>query len=187
MEGPNGPRVLLVNGSRQEIDHQTGRLNVLTFGQNEIDLADNKAQRPARGCATCRSCRCGELLDPHPPNADATCPKWIAEGHKRLATPLTALSFAFVGAAVGAHRHVPPAWQLSCGRSSPSARWWCCWRSGLTVGTLAARDNALRPVVWLHAVAPGVICGWLLLVRGPTRAAAHAPARDPVSRGRLSG
>ena len=50
-EGPNGPRVLLINGSRQEIDHQTGRLNVLTFGQNEIDLADSQAnadRTPAR-------------------------------------------------------------------------------------------------------------------------------------------
>ena len=26
LEGKNGPRVLLMNGSRQEIDHQTGRL-----------------------------------------------------------------------------------------------------------------------------------------------------------------
>jgi len=32
VEGPTGPRVVLVSGSRQEIDHQTGRLNVLTFG-----------------------------------------------------------------------------------------------------------------------------------------------------------
>ena len=28
------PRVLLMNGSRQEIDRQTGRLNVLTFAEN---------------------------------------------------------------------------------------------------------------------------------------------------------
>ena len=47
-EGPNGPRVLLINGSRQEIDHQTGRLNVLTFGQNEIDLTDNQGTAGAR-------------------------------------------------------------------------------------------------------------------------------------------
>ena len=33
MEGNNGPRVLLMNGSRQEIDHQTGRLNMLTFSR----------------------------------------------------------------------------------------------------------------------------------------------------------
>src|SRR5207248_8988186 len=31
VEGPAGPRVLLSNGSRQEIDRQTGRLNMLTF------------------------------------------------------------------------------------------------------------------------------------------------------------
>src|SRR4030081_2174940 len=31
LEGRSGPRVLLLNGSRQEIDRQTGRLNMLTF------------------------------------------------------------------------------------------------------------------------------------------------------------
>ena len=74
VEGPNGPRVLLVNGSRQEIDHQTGRLNVLTFGQNEIDLADNQAtcrRTPARhdgdvagraaGSASAQSARHAEM------------------------------------------------------------------------------------------------------------------------------
>src|SRR5262249_34988215 len=40
VESPSGPRVLLLSGSREEIDHQTGRLNILTFGQNEIDLSD---------------------------------------------------------------------------------------------------------------------------------------------------
>jgi hypothetical protein len=40
IEGPNGPRVLLVNGNRQELDRQTGRLNVLTFTENAIDLAE---------------------------------------------------------------------------------------------------------------------------------------------------
>ena len=60
-EGPNGPRVLLVNGSRQEIDHQTGRFNVLTFGQNEIDLTDNQGahrRAPARHERRCRSASC---------------------------------------------------------------------------------------------------------------------------------
>ena len=68
-EGPNGPRVLLVNGSRQEIDHQTGRLNVLTFGQNEIDLTDNQGDHrrpPARYVARCRSASC---CNPHLPTA----------------------------------------------------------------------------------------------------------------------
>ena len=33
---------------------------------------------------------------------------------------------------------------------------------GLAMENLAARDNALLPMIWLHAVAPGLICGWLL-------------------------
>ena len=33
---------------------------------------------------------------------------------------------------------------------------------GLAMDNLAARDNTLLPMVWLHAVAPGVICAWLL-------------------------
>ena len=50
VDGANGPRVVLLDGSRQEIDHQSGRLNMLTFKQNEIDLADatkDAAARPA--------------------------------------------------------------------------------------------------------------------------------------------
>src|SRR5579875_3787628 len=39
VNGPNGPRVLLHNGNREEIDRATGRLNVLTFAENTIDLA----------------------------------------------------------------------------------------------------------------------------------------------------
>ena len=33
LSGPNGPRVLLLNGSREEIDKTNGRLNVLTFAE----------------------------------------------------------------------------------------------------------------------------------------------------------
>ena len=33
----------------------------------------------------------------------------------------------------------------------------------LAVQNLSARDNAVLPLVWIEAVAPGVICGLLLL------------------------
>src|ERR1700710_1499304 len=38
LEGAGGPRVLLQDGSRQEIDHQSGRLNMLPFRENENHL-----------------------------------------------------------------------------------------------------------------------------------------------------
>ncbi len=158
-EGPNGPRVLLLSGSRQEIDHQTGRLNVLTFGQNEIDLADNKGTANVR-LQDMSELSLGELLDPHPANA-RDIPKWIAEGHKRLATPLTAISYAMVAlfAVLSGtfRRHgsfLRPLMAI--------AAMVVLLAFGLAMENLAARDNAMLPMIWLQAVGPGVVCFWLL-------------------------
>ena len=35
---------------------------------------------------------------------------------------------------------------------------------GLAIDNIAARDNALIPLIWVHAILPGVVCAWLLLV-----------------------
>jgi lipopolysaccharide export system permease protein len=54
--------------------------------------------------------------------------------------------------------------------------------AGLGIGTLAARDNALVPLMWVHALLPGLVCAWLLYgpslpVRRPVQPAEHeAPA-----------
>jgi lipopolysaccharide export system permease protein len=159
-EGPNGPRVLLINGSRQEIDHQTGRLNVLTFGQNELDLSDNQANSNER-LRDMTEVSLGELLHPHPVFAHDI-PRWIAEGHKRLASPLTAISYAFVALYAvlsGTFRR-----HGSFVRPLVSVMAMVALLAfGLAMENLAARDNAMLPMIWLHAVAPGVISGWLLL------------------------
>ncbi|HMZ08577.1 MAG TPA: LptF/LptG family permease, partial [Anaerolineales bacterium] len=92
LEGANGPRVLLMNGSRQEIDRKSGRLNILTFRENEIDLGEAAKEQGAR-ILDMSEVSLRELLDPHPVHArDA--PRWYAEGHKRLTLPLTTLSYA---------------------------------------------------------------------------------------------
>jgi lipopolysaccharide export system permease protein len=162
LEGPHGPRVLLINGSREEIDHQTGRLNVLTFRQNEIDLADatnSNVSRPADMSEVSLS----ELLNPHPANAQDI-PKWIAEGNKRLASPLTSLSYALVAlvsALTGTFRRhgglVRPAVTIGAMVGLLAL--------GLAADTLAARNNALLPVMWAQAVLPGMLCGWILVWR----------------------
>jgi lipopolysaccharide export system permease protein len=160
IEGPNGPRVLLLDGSREEIDHQTGRLNVLTFGQNEIDLADatkDETDRPADMSEVPLSA----LLDPHP-WFERDRPKWVAEGHKRLSAPLTTLSYALVGlaSALGGifRRHggiVRPLVTIGIMVALLAL--------GLAFGTLAARDNSLIFLMWLHAIVPGMVAGWVLL------------------------
>jgi len=159
-EGPNGPRVLLINGSRQEIDHQTGRLNVLTFGQNELDLADSQGNSTER-LRDMTEVSLGELLNPHP-IFPRDIPRWIAEGHKRLASPLTAISYALVALYAvlsGTFRR-----HGSFVRPLVSIMVMVALLAfGLAMENLAARDNAMLPMIWLHAVAPGLISGWLLL------------------------
>jgi len=160
LDGPTGPRVLLLNGSRQVIDHQTGRLNTLTFSQNEVDLADATRDESARP-ADMSEVPLRALLDPHPVfERDRS--KWVAEAQKRLSAPLTTLSYAMVGllSALGGmfRRHG--------GIARPLATVGCMvglLAAGLAFGTIAARDNSLIVLIWLHAVLPGVVCFWLLM------------------------
>jgi lipopolysaccharide export system permease protein len=175
LEGQTGPQVLLINGSREEIDHQTGRLNILTFQQNEIDLADagnNSDTRPADMSEVPLTA----LLNPHPANPlDAA--KWVAEGHKRLTTPLTSISYALIAllsVLTGAFRRqggfVRPLVTIGVVVALLAL--------GLASDTLAARDNALLPLMWVQAILPGVVCAWMLLWRSMRplrlRALSHA-------------
>jgi lipopolysaccharide export system permease protein len=163
IDGPNGPRVLLLDGSRQEIDHQSGRLDTLTFKQNEIDLADATKDDAARP-ADMSEVSLGALLDPHP-YLERDRSKWLAEGHKRLTSPMTTLSYAMVGllSALGGmfRRHGGILRPLVT-----VAVMVLLLALGLAFGALAARDNSLVILMWLHAVVPGVICATLLL--GPS-------------------
>ncbi len=179
LEGAKGPRVLLLNGSRQEIDRQTGRLNLLTFRENEIDLGEAARDEGAR-ILDMSEVPLWALLDPHPINVRDT-PKWYAEGHKRLTIPLTTLSYAMVAllsALTGTFRRhggvLRPLLTIVAMVGLLAA--------GLGIGTLAARDNALVPLMWVHALLPGLVCAWLLYgpslpQRRPVRPAEHeAPA-----------
>ena len=160
VEGPNGPRVLLINGNRQELDRTTGRLNILTFSENAIDLAQASRTEAARPLDM-TEVGLRQLLDPHPSNVQDI-PKWRAEAHKRLASPLTGVSFSLVAllsVLTGAFRRhggiLRPLIAI--------AGIVILLASGLAIGNLAARDNRLIPLVWVHAVLPGIVCFWLLI------------------------
>ncbi len=161
VEGAYGPRVLLLNGSRQEIDHQTGRLNMLTFTENEIDLADAGSSENSRPLDMSEM-GIADLLDPRlalPRDR----PKWVAEAHKRLAGPLAAVTYALV-ALVSV---LTGAFQRHGGVLRPLASVLAVVflvAIGLTVDGLAARDNTLLPLIWLRTVAPGVVCAIVLFV-----------------------
>jgi lipopolysaccharide export system permease protein len=160
VEGPNGPRALLIDGSREEIDHQTGRLNVLTFGQNDIDLSDNSSNGGAR-LPDMSEQPLGSLLNPHMTNLRDNS-KWIAEGYKRLSSPFSALSYAFVGllsVLTGTFRRHGSFIRPLVAVGAMVA----LLAMGFAVQNLAAGDPVWLPLMWVQAIGPGVVCAWLLL------------------------
>jgi lipopolysaccharide export system permease protein len=168
VDGPQGPLVVLFDGSRQVIDHQTGRLDILTFKQNQLDLNDATKEDNARPMDM-SELPLGALLDPHP-YFERDRAKWIAEGYRRLTEPLTTLSYAMVGlfSALGGifRRHGGIARPLITVGVMVGLL-----ATGLGFGTLAARDSSLLMLTWLHAVVPGLVCMVLLfapVLRVPT-------------------
>ncbi len=177
--GPRGPRVLLQNGSRQEIDRRTGRLNVLTFAENTIELSQARRDEEQR-FRDATEMSLTELLDPDPAYVFARdVGKLRVEAHRRLSQPLTGLSFALIGLAsalTGSFRRhgnlLRPvvAVGIVVGLLVGS----------LAVANLAARRTELIPLIWAVAVLPGVAAAWLLVA-----SQVQAPFGPRRARGRL--
>ena len=155
------PRVLLMNGSRQEIDRQTGRLNVLTFAENAVDLTSG-AHGEEQRYRDMTEMSLTELLDPPAGMVQARdIPKLRVEAHRRLATPLTTLSFtlvALVAVLMGSFRR-------HGGLLRPATAVLVVvvmLAFGLLLGNLAAKHLVLVPLIWANAVAPAVLCAWML-------------------------
>ncbi|MCW3473149.1 LPS export ABC transporter permease LptF [Limobrevibacterium gyesilva] len=155
------PRVLLVNGSRQELDHQTGRLNVLTFAENTVDLTqgDKPGEQRFRDPT---EMSISELLHPAPGSVfERDIGKLRVEAHRRLSSPLTCLSFtmiALVSVLMGTFRRHGGLLRPFLAIMTVVA----LVALGLAVANLAAREPALIPLIWVHAVAPTLVCVWVL-------------------------
>ena len=165
ISGPAGPRVVLRNGSRQEIDRTTGRLNVLTFAENTIDLASRVKNDEVR-YRDSTEMSLGELMNPDSALNPRDIGKLLVEAHRRLSSPLTAFSFAMVAllsVLTGAFRRYGNVLRPLVSVLSIVG----LLAANLAVQNLAARQTALIPLIWVVALAPGVICGWLLFVTMP--------------------
>lgn len=159
---PDGaPRVLLINGSRQEIDRRTGRLNVLTFAENAIDLASSTHGEVQR-LHDINEMSLTELLHPAPgvvPDRDL--PKLRIEAHRRLSAPLTAITYtmvALVGVLMGTFRR-------HGGLIRPLAAILVVvvlLATSLMLANLAAKQPGMIALMWINAVAPAFACGWVL-------------------------
>ena len=181
IEGPNGPAVLLENGSREEVDSHTGRLDVLTFAQNTVDLTGNSKSDNVRY----RDVTEMSMHELFHPETSALLPqdagKFLVEAHRRLSAPWTAVSFALVALlsvlAGSFRRHGNVLRPLVAALAVTSLL-----AVQLAVANLAARSTALIPLVWLAAIGPGAVCAWALFVPGRVERLAAAQSQA-LSRG----
>jgi lipopolysaccharide export system permease protein len=165
-QGADGPRVTLYDGVRQQMEKGPSgappRLTVLSFSENSVDLARVARNEETRSRDS-RERSIAELLDPDP--VEGLRPREIrrfrAEAHQRMASPITALSFALVGLAValtGQFRRHGGGIGVVLGIGIMVA----LLALGLTIGNAAARRDGLIWLIWLHAILPGVISAWWL-------------------------
>ena len=179
IQGPQGPEVILLNGSRQEIDPHNGRLDLLTFRRNVLDLSDSTRSNAARlpGMA---EVSLHALLHPPAFVAAADRPRWVAEAVKRLSSPISTLAYAAIAllsVLTGTFRRhgslLRPLAAVGVVVVLVAVQ--------LGVGDLAARNNALLGLVWAEAVLPALVGLGLLLgpeLRRPWRAQPPGPAAD---------
>lgn len=182
-QGADGPRVTLYDGVRQQMEKGASgappRLTVLSFSENSVDLARVARNEETRSRDS-RERSIAELLDPDP--IEGLRPRELrrfrAEAHQRMASPITAFSFALVGLAValtGQFRRHGGGIGVVLGIGIMVA----LLALGLTISNAATRREGLIWLIWLHAILPGVISAWWLA--GAPGLPRKAPPREALS------
>lgn len=96
-QGDNGPRLVLENGSRQELPAGTGNISVLYFDSYGLDL-DDIGSTPADRYADNRERSTLDLLSTRESDTQTVqkVARMHAEAHQRLSGPATALGYTLV-------------------------------------------------------------------------------------------
>jgi lipopolysaccharide export system permease protein len=172
----SGPRVLMLNGSRQQYDRTTGKLSVLTFERYSLDLSAYRDADDLRDRQPDELFLHELLFKRHPPGDTSR----FIEAHLRLINPLTALAFCTIPVAClltgeynrrGQTKRVLLAILLAFLFET------------LDIGfkNLAGRTTAAVPFLYLNVLTPVLVTVWLLWrdsadARPARLAASPAPA-----------
>ncbi len=155
----NGPRVLMVNGSRQQLDRATGKLSVLSFEKYTLDLASFRDAPELRERQPDERYLHELLFRSNARRGDDT--GLIIEAHLRLVTPLTALAFALIPVAClltgefnrrGQTRRVLLAISIAFAFETLD----------IAFKNLAGRSMVAVPFLYLNVFAPILSTMWLL-------------------------
>ncbi|MBX6368315.1 MAG: LPS export ABC transporter permease LptF [Rhodospirillales bacterium] len=156
VETPSGPRVVMENGNRQQLDRTNGKLSMLTFDRYTLDLGEVRDAPVGRE----REARERDLDDLwiHPPS-DRTL---LAERHIRIAAPLGAVTFVLLPLAcllTGEFNRRGQAWRIL----AAVALVFLFEGVDLSLRTAASNSGAAIPLMYVWSLGPAVVAGWVLL------------------------
>lgn len=167
VQTPDGPRVVMVNGNRQEVAKDTGKLSLLYFDRYTLDVSSEQENLENRWLEP-RERYLSELFSPtNNPDDVLNYYKLKAEGHQRLISPLYAFGFVFIALAVlvsGEYNRRGQAWQLMIGTLAVVV----VQAAGLGLENVAARAPSLVPLMYANALLP-IFGGAYLLLHPPKR------------------
>ena len=167
-EGPNGPRVLMLNGNRQEMTRATGKMTLLYFDRYIFDVGAFGGSQEERWREP-RERFLDELFVPYE-EADSTFnyKKLVMEGHSRLSSPLLILAATLVALACmltgefnrrGQLNRIVVASVFIIGMQAL----WLIFKSA------GEKYIEVAPLMYLDAVIPIIIAAILLLTGGRLR------------------
>ena len=170
-----GPRVVMVNGNRQEVEQESGRLSLLYFDSYTVEVAtlsetlQNRWREPKERFLH-------ELLWPaNTPNDEVYYRELIAEGHQRIVGPFYAFGFVLIAIAAllsGEFNRRGQTMRVA------AAILCVALLEGLALALqdLAGRSLQAVPAMYIGALAPTVISLYVLLRRPRRRLVTAAPS-----------
>ena len=95
VDTPEGSRIVMVDGERQQFDKRTGKLSVLTFDRYTLDLAPPR-DAPIARFREAQERFLPELFAPPAVLDDNLRRGFVVEANRRIALPFTVFSFAMI-------------------------------------------------------------------------------------------
>ncbi|HSE79013.1 MAG TPA: LPS export ABC transporter permease LptF [Alphaproteobacteria bacterium] len=170
-----GPRIVMLEGNRQELDRGTGQVKLLFFERYTADIGKVR-QKTGDRWREPRERFLHDLFAADGSDADkAMWPALRAEGHNRLASPLYGLTFVLVALAALLSGEFN---RRGHGRRVFAAIVVVILLQSLAIafGNLAVRMPATTALIYVGPIVPALIAGWWLLNDGPRRRSPSAHA-----------
>lgn len=160
-----GPRIVLINGTRQELNRKNSQFSSISFERYSVDfgLKGTRARRKDSVRVRSFSDLIDSLNDKSLPETEKR--KWFVEGNKRLTTPLLALVYALVactGLLISNFNRRGQGKTLALSLSSVVL----IQAIDLISGNLAAKNLCWLILMYANTITPLIVC--IILLKEPT-------------------